>query len=105
MWFDDFDIGVRGLVLPAQGPFGRVLRAARYDALLSQEQLAELAGVSQSSISRIERGQGSWTLFVKLMEVIGGRPVVAVESAPRDAEDSDGGVAVKWQSVWSEYWD
>ena len=36
--------------------FGRYLRRARYFAHLSQEDLASRAGVSQSNISRLERG-------------------------------------------------
>jgi transcriptional regulator with XRE-family HTH domain len=86
VWFDDIDIGGRGIVQPAQGPLGRALRYARYDVLLSQQRLADLAGVSQSAVSRLERGADSWRLFCRLTEVIGGEPVVTIELLPAARE-------------------
>ncbi|MDQ1704215.1 MAG: Helix-turn-helix domain [Frankiaceae bacterium] len=86
MWFDDIDIGGRGIVQPAKGPLGRALRHARHDVHLSQQQLADLAGVSQSAVSRLERGGDSWGLFCRLTEVIGGEPVVTIELLPAARE-------------------
>jgi transcriptional regulator with XRE-family HTH domain len=79
MWLDNIDIGGRGIVQPAKGPLGRALRSARHDLFLSQQALADLAGVSQSAVSRLERGRPSWSLFCQVVEAIGGRPTVAVE--------------------------
>jgi predicted transcriptional regulator len=86
MWFDDMDIGGRGIVQPAKGPLGRALRAARHDIFVSQKRLADAAGVSQAAVSRLERGTPSWRLFCQLIEVMGGRPVVTIERVPTDRE-------------------
>src|SRR3954453_9362401 len=79
MWFHDMDIGGRGIVHPAKGPLGRALRHARHAVYLSQQRLADAAGVSQAAVSRLERGAPSWGLFCKLLGVLGGRPLVTVE--------------------------
>ncbi|HET6909545.1 MAG TPA: helix-turn-helix transcriptional regulator [Mycobacteriales bacterium] len=79
MWFDDMDIGGRGIVQPAKGPLGRSLRATRLDLLMSQERLAEAVGASQAAISRLERGAPSWNLFCRCVDALGGRPVVTIE--------------------------
>jgi DNA-binding XRE family transcriptional regulator len=86
MWFDDIDIGGRGIVQPAKGPLGRALRAARHDVMLSQQQLADVAGAQQASISRLERGAPNWVLFCRLVEAIGGEPRVSVEPIPGKSE-------------------
>ena len=77
------DIGGRGVVLPAKGPLGRALRAARLDLLLSQEQLARSVGASQAAVSRLERGAPNWSLFCRLVDAMGGVPVVTIEELPR----------------------
>ena len=82
MWLDDMDIGGRGVVLPAKGPLGRALRAARNDLLLSQEQLARSVGTSQAAVSRLERGAPSWSLFCRLVDAMGGVPVVTIAELP-----------------------
>ena len=74
------DPGSRGAVLPAQGPLGRCVRATRLDLFLSQQQLATIAGTTQAAISRLERGAPNWPLFCRLIDAMGGRPVVTVES-------------------------
>ena len=81
MWLDDMDIGGRGIVRPAQGPLGRVLREARLSVFMSQERLAEAVGVSQTAISRVELGAPHWRLFSQCIEVLGGRPVITIERA------------------------
>lgn len=80
MWLDDMDIGGRGVVLPAKGPLGRCLREARLELFLSQQRLADIGGTTQAAISRLERGAPNWRLFCELIDVLGGRPVVTVES-------------------------
>jgi transcriptional regulator with XRE-family HTH domain len=89
MWFDDMDIGARGIVRPAQGPLGRVLREARLGVLLSQEQLARAVGVSQTAVSRVELGAPSWSLFARCIDVLGGRPVVTIERVRTERELMD----------------
>lgn len=79
MWFEDVDVGGRGIVQPAKGPLGRALRWARHDLFLSQEQIARIAGVSQATVSRLERGAPNWSVFCRIVDAIGARPVVTVE--------------------------
>src|SRR5882724_255953 len=79
MWFDDMDIGGHGLVLPAVGPLGQAMRGVRHDLWMSQAQLAATVGVAQSAVSRLELGAPNWRLFCKVLEAVGGRPVVTVE--------------------------
>lgn len=86
MWFDEMDIGGRGIVRPAQGPLGRALRGARLDVLMSQERLAAVAGVSQTAISRVELGAPNWDLFCRCIEALGGRPVVSIERIRTERE-------------------
>ena len=43
--------------LPAAYAFGQVIYAARKACGLRQAELAELSGIAQADISRIERGQ------------------------------------------------
>lgn len=60
--------------------FGAELRRRRRVSGLSQGRLAELSGVSQSSISRLERGKAPYAslqLIVRLGEAMGGRMPIA----------------------------
>src|SRR3954467_2773881 len=55
--------------------FGRILRRARHCAGLSQQRLADLSGVSQTTISRLERGKAPRTPIDRvlvLQAVLGG---------------------------------
>jgi transcriptional regulator with XRE-family HTH domain len=87
MWFDDMDIGGRGICQPAKGPMGRAVRAARNDLLLSQQRVADIVGVSQSAISRLERGGGTWHLFSAVMEALGARPEISVTRILSEREE------------------
>ena len=87
MWLDEIDRGGRGIYQPAQGPLGRALRGLRQDLWLSQERLGAIAGVSQTTISRLELGRHvNWALFCRLVEAAGGRPVVTIERIPTERE-------------------
>lgn len=44
-------------IAPARQALGRRIAAARVDANLTQEKLAQLAGVDRSTLQRIELGQ------------------------------------------------
>lgn len=61
--------------------FGRVLRAARKEAKLSQEQLALTAGVERNFVSLIERGINQPTIRIvfKLAEALQTSPARLVE--------------------------
>jgi transcriptional regulator with XRE-family HTH domain len=68
----------RAQVQPTAGPkwaFGNVLREARQAKGLSQEQLAEAAGLDRSFISLVERGIQSPNIVVllKVADVLGVR--------------------------------
>src|SRR5689334_16226107 len=55
--------------------FGKVIRRARHRAGLSQQRLADLSGVSQTSISRVERAKAAHIpidSILAIQEVLGG---------------------------------
>lgn len=58
------------------------LRARRKELRLSQQHLADLAGISPNSLYKIESGEGNPTLEVllKLMEVLGLEIRVGIKS-------------------------
>jgi DNA-binding XRE family transcriptional regulator len=87
MWLDDIDLGGRGICRPAVGPLGRALRGARLDQFLSQERLAEVAGVHQTQVSRLELGAPKWALFCHLVKTLGGHPVVTIEPLTKEDEE------------------
>jgi len=70
---------------------GVALRKARKQQGLSQRRLALRAGISQSAISRIERGAEAPTLerFAELLLVLGHRPVIRVEPLPSPVSKSE----------------
>jgi DNA-binding XRE family transcriptional regulator len=86
MWFDDIDLGGRGIVRPAVGPLGRALRGARLQVFMSQESLAKAAGVHQTQVSKLELGAPNWSLFCKLVETLGGEPLVTVAPLPAERD-------------------
>ena len=64
------------IVTPAMQEMGARIRAGRLAAGLSQRAVADWAGVSQSEVSRLERGQGgniSTYRFVAICFAIGPR--------------------------------
>jgi transcriptional regulator with XRE-family HTH domain len=86
MWLDDIDIGGRGICRPAVGPLGRAVRGARLQLFLSQERLAKVAGVQQTRVSKLELGAADWKLFCRLVNAIGGEPVVTIQPLPSESE-------------------
>jgi DNA-binding XRE family transcriptional regulator len=100
MWFDDMDRGGKGICQPAKGPLGRALRGLRHDLWLSQKQLGDAIGVCQTTVSKIELGQlESWALFCRLIEGVGGRPIVTVERI-RTAREVTGDHAPEGGDWW-----
>ncbi|CAN5317789.1 MAG: helix-turn-helix domain-containing protein [Nocardioides sp.] len=81
-----------GRVFEAAAVFGRVIREARKTRGLRQADLAELSGVTQADISRIERGMIAPTsaTLLKLTQALGAQiqlvmpPDVAVVDEARD---------------------
>lgn len=79
MFLDDVDFGGSAVCRPPVGPLGCALRAERRKLLLSQASLAKTAGVHQTQVSKLELGAPNWTLFCRLIDALGGRPIVTVE--------------------------
>lgn len=67
--------------------FGRVLRAARKEAKMSQEQLALAAGVERNFVSLIERGINQPTIrsVFKLADALRMSPARLVELTEQEA--------------------
>ena len=82
----DLDLSGRGVSRPAVGPLGCALRVARRQRFLSQAELAKSAGVHQTQVSKLELGAPNWALFCKLIETLGGEPVVTVKPLDPDKE-------------------
>src|SRR3954452_22703558 len=73
--------------MAAQGELGVALRGARYRAVLSQQEVADRAGVSQAVVSRMERGhRSSWPVFCRLLDAMGFEPGITTR---RRASDLD----------------
>jgi transcriptional regulator with XRE-family HTH domain len=84
-WWDE-DVPAGG-PLPADGVLGVVLRAARYDKVLSQKELAARSGVTQSVISRMERGaRTNWQVFCRLLDAMDLEPVVTTRRRTADLD-------------------
>lgn len=92
----DLDLGGRGISRAAVGPLGRALRVARRQKFLSQAELAKVAGVHQTQVSKLELGAPNWALFCKLIETLGGEPVVTVKPLDPDKE--------KWERLRASIW-
>ena len=84
-WWDE-DMPLTG-PLPAEGLLGVALRAARDRKVLSQKELATLSGVTQSVISRMERGsRTNWQAFCRLLDAMDLEPVVTTRRRKSDLE-------------------
>jgi transcriptional regulator with XRE-family HTH domain len=70
-----------------EGPFGIVLRRLRVDAGLSQEDLAERAGIHPNYVILLERGTSSPSLsaITLLARALGQRPSELVAAAELEA--------------------
>jgi transcriptional regulator with XRE-family HTH domain len=69
------------------GP-GEILRAVRSSRRVSQRHLAEVSGVRQSFISRLERGgDARWGTWRRLFSALGFDLVMAPLASCEDAED------------------
>ena len=92
MYLDDHELADEGgdaevrrtVCRPAVGPLGQALRDARMRRLLSQADVAKAAGVHQTQVSKVELGAPNWSLFCKLVDALGAKPVVTVEAVPDD---------------------
>lgn len=69
--------------------FGKVLRAVRKEAKMSQEQLALTAGVERNFVSLIERGINQPTIRVvfKLAEALKTSPASLVKLTEQEIKD------------------
>lgn len=78
-------------VFRAAYAFGRVLYSARKARNLRQSDLAELSGVAQADISRIERGMIAPTVstLIKLADALGAQIQFVLPPADDTATDSD----------------
>ena len=93
MWNDELDIEIEtiyedGETIRTEKPVvqqaaARAVAAARAEAGLSQKQLAELCGIDQSDISKIERGiaNPSVATLERIASALQGRLVLAIETA------------------------
>lgn len=94
---------------------GGVIRSVRVRGGLSQADLARLAGVAASTVSRIERGElePTWALVNRLLESTGYRPASglastgdlnAVAAARIALGDLDPSATTEPVSLWLERW-
>lgn len=85
-WWDD-DVAPAGQPLAAEGSLGVALRAARYAKVWSQKELAAKSGVTQSVISRMERGlRSNWAIFCRLLDAMELEPVVTTRRRRTELE-------------------
>jgi XRE family transcriptional regulator, regulator of sulfur utilization len=70
--------------------FGRVLRTARLEAGISQDDLAYMALLERAHVGRIERGENQPSLWIilKLSQVLERRPGALVDEALKVLEKS-----------------
>jgi len=84
-WWDE-DMPLTG-PLPAEGLLGVALRAARDRKVLSQKELAAKSGITQSVISRMERGtRTNWQAFCRLLDAMDLEPVVTTRRRKSDLD-------------------
>lgn len=78
-------------VLRAAYAFGHVIYSARKARNLRQSDLAELSGVAQADISRIERGQIAPTVptLLKLADALGAQIQLVLPPSEGDAVGAD----------------
>ena len=91
MWNDELDLEVEtiyaeGKTIREEKPasnllFAKVLSAARAKQGLSQKQLAELTGIDQSDLSKIERGVSnpSVSTMERIATALGGKLSISIE--------------------------
>lgn len=80
-------------IFDAAYAFGRVISEARKTRQLRQTDLAELSGIAQADISRIERGQIAPTTstLIKLAEALGAQIQFVLPGDESDANGTDAG--------------
>ena len=84
---------------------GLAVKSLRIKAGLTQAQLAEKAGVNQSSISRLERSRQSVTVtkFARIAQALGVKEQAIIDLAhfgDKDSEDSE-----EWARVFDAFWE
>ncbi|MBR3183630.1 MAG: helix-turn-helix transcriptional regulator [Firmicutes bacterium] len=91
MWNDDLDLDIetiyydghliKTLSLPGIAA-GEEVQRVRAEAGLSQKELADLTGIDQSDISKIERGASNPTLgtLERIANALGGKLVISIET-------------------------
>ena len=92
----DPDAGFSADVDRIDAVLGAIVTRERIARGLSQRQLAEDSGVTQSMVARLETGsrEPSWRTFRLLLEAMALEPVVEVRrqtTAPSSESESDGG--------------
>lgn len=92
VWDDELDIGTdtvyeSGWTVRKLPPFpgiaaGRAVLAARAESDMTQKRLAELTGIDQSDISKIERGVANPTVgtLERIAKALGGKLIINIET-------------------------
>lgn len=92
IWNDDLDLDIEtiyynGHLIKELPPFssaiGEEVKRVRAEAGLSQQELADMTGIDQSDISKIERGASNPTIgtLERIANALGGKLVISIEIA------------------------